>query len=767
MERESIQIKETDIKEFLRPIFSHKLGFFVIFSISVLLSVLYILTTPPIYQTDATLEVREAQQVPTKDIILSAISGGSVVNLDTEMDLLKSRYMVGKALDNINYKISYYKFDGFKNVELYKNSPFRVEILVEKDRSLYGKLVKLDNINGDSFEISYGGTVLASFGINENYEYKKVHRFGEVIDLGSVVVKIEKNGNGNIENGKYFFKINSKESLIGDAIRRLQVYKTSKDSYLVKVVYQDTVPERAKEFVDSLTREYIRHTVRNKTSAAEQKLKFINQQLAIINQNLRDSEVKLENFKRENRLMDLSTEITTTINKLSQFDTKLAELEIKEKLINELYSTVVENNLIDGVSPEAYGINDPVLVSLLDRLNKAIEEKRALLSEYTELHPDVQKVNQKIESIKGSIKAAIVSLKNEIKNQRDAVKSIIERYDSLLRQLPQSEREFVNLKRRYIVNEKIYSYLLEKKVEASIAKAATVSNNRIIDEAFLPSAPVKPKKPIILAIGVLLGLMLGSFYGYVREFLDDTVKTKADIERLTSIPVLGLVPKVRRRKLKGQLLSFKEPDSPFAEAMRAIRGNIQFMSFEKPNKTIMVTSTVGNEGKTTITTNLGAVLSFADKRVIIVDLDMRKPKIHEFFGIVNSEGITDVFLKRKELKEVIKKTPIKDLYIIPVGKLPPNPGDLLISSKLKDIIKQLEEEFDYVVLDSPPIGVVSDTIFLMREVDVSLIVLRSGYSKRLFVRNLDKMTKDYNIKNVGIILNEVKSKDLYYGYGYG
>jgi len=426
MERESIQIKETDIKEFLRPIFSHKLGFIVISTFSVLISVLYILITPPIYQTDATLEVREAQQVPTKDIILSAISGGSVVNLDTEMDLLKSRYMVGKALE--------------------------VKILVEK----------------------------------------KAHKFGEVIDLGSVVVKIEKDGNSNIENGKYYFKINSKESLIGDAIGRLQVYKTSKDSYLVKVVYQDTVPERAKEFVDSLTREYIKHTVRNKTSAAEQKLKFINQQLAIINQNLRDSEVKLENFKRENRLMDLSTEITTTINKLSQFDTKLAELEIKEKLINELYSTVVENNLIDGVSPDAYGINDPVLVSLLDRLNKAIEEKRALLSEYTELHPDVQKIDQKIDSIKNSIKAAIVSLKNEIKNQKDAVKSIIERYDSLLRQLPQSEREFVNLKRRYIVNEKIYSYLLEKKVEASIAKAATVSNNRIIDEAFLPSVPVKP-----------------------------------------------------------------------------------------------------------------------------------------------------------------------------------------------------------------------------------------------------------------------------------
>ena len=764
MEEKNIQVQETSVKEFLRPIFQHKIGFLVIFSISVLLAVLYILMTPPVYQTDATVEVKEVQQTSAKDLVLSALIGGSAINLDTEIDLMKSRYMIGKALSHIDYKVSYFKFDGFKNIELYKNSPFKVKVILVRNKELFGRPIQIEPLRDGSFELTYGGTALASLGLGGGFEYQKVHKFGENIDLGSVILKVEKNG--DLENTKYFFTLNDKGSLLGKFASNLQVYKTSKDSYLIKIVYQDTVPQRAKEFVNALAKEYINQTIRNKTLAAEQQLKFIDQQLQIINRNLKESEVKLENFKKENRLIDLSTQMNITIQKLSQYDNKLAELEIKERLVDELYNTIVKNG-IDNISPNAFGVNDPVLISLIDRLNKAIEEKKSLLAEYTELHPDVQKINEKIESIKASIKANIESLKNEIQNQKQAVKSIIARYDSLLRGLPESEREFINLKRRYIVNEKIYSYLLEKKVEASIAKAATVANNRIIDEAYLPGAPVKPKKPIILALGILLGLMLGSFYGYVREFLDDTVKSKEDIERLSALPVIGILPKVSKRKLKKQVLSVKEPNSPFAEALRKIRANLQFLSPEnKKGKKLLITSTIGDEGKTTTAVNLAPILSFAENKVILLDLDFRRPKVHDYFGFVNSAGMTDLIIGSKKLNEVIRNTQVKNLDIIPAGKIPPNPGDLLVSSRLKEIMKKLEENYDFIVIDTPPIGIVSDTLLLMKEVDVSLIVLKSGYSKRVFIRNIDKLIKDYNIKHTGYVLNYVKPKEIYYGYSY-
>ena len=765
MDKEKVEIKETNIREFLRPILLHKIGFFVIFFLFVGLAILYITITSPVYRADALLEIKEVEQKPTSDIILSALSGGSVVNLDTEIDYLKSRYMISKALNHIDYKVSYYQHNGLKKLELYKSSPFKVKILAKKDNLIYGTPIYIKVNSPDSFELYYGGSILSNLGITDSFTYKKEHKFGENIDIGSAILRIEKKG--DIQNGIYSFTVNNKLGLIGKFSSNLQVYKTSKDSYLVKIVYHDNVPLRAKEFVNALADEYIKQTIKNKTLAAEQKLNFINEQLQIINENLKNSEVQLENFKKQNRLVDFSTEVNTIITKLSQFDTKLAELEVKERLINELYNTVIENG-VEQISPTAFGIQDTVLISLIDRLNQAIEKKKELLSEYTELHPDVQKTNEKIDSIRASIKSSIVSLKNEVKNQKEAIKSIIARYDNILRNLPSTEREFINLKRRYLVNEKIYSYLLEKKVEASIAKAAVVANNKVVDYAVLPSSPVKPKKPIILAIGILVGLMLGSFYGYVREFLDDSVKTKEDIERLSTIPVIGIIPKISKRKLKKNILSFREQNSVFAEAIRKIRANLQFLSPEdKKGKKILITSTVGDEGKTTLAVNLAPILSFADKKVVLLDLDMRKPKVNEYFNINTSEGITDVLIGRRPLSQVIKKTAIKNLDVIPVGKIPPNPGDMLVSKKLQEILKELEEKYDFIVIDSPPIGLVADTILLMKDMDVSLIVVRAGYSKRIFIKNTDKLVKDYNIKNVGYVLNYVKPSEIYYGYGYG
>ncbi|NPA52743.1 MAG: polysaccharide biosynthesis tyrosine autokinase [Aquificae bacterium] len=764
MEQKYTSYKETSIKDFLRPILNHKIGFLTILAVSTAIALFYIFTSSYIYRTDATIEIKETKQTPTRDLLLSVLSGGSIVNLDTEMDLLKSRYMVGRALNHIPYKVSYYKKEGLKYIELYKNSPFKVRVLAVKKNSIFGKRIKLIVKDDRTFVLLYGENFLSKLGITDNFEYKNLHKFGENIDLGDVIIKIEKKG--KIEKGEYSFQINDKLSFISRILPNLHVFKTSKDSYLVKVAYQDTVPLRAQEFVNALTTEYIKQTIKNKTSSAEQQLKFINKQLEIINKNLKDAEVKLENFKKEKRLMDLETEINTTIQKLSQFDTKLAELEIKERLINELYNTVIENG-IENISPQAYGINDPVLISLVDRLNKALERKKELLAEYTEMHPDVQKINEKIKSIRSSIKSAIFSLRAEIQNQKQAVINIIKRYDELLRKLPENEREFVNLKRRYIVNEKIYSYLLEKKVETSMAKAAVVANNRIIDKAILPRTPIKPKKPIILAIGLLVGLMLGTFYGYVREFLNDTVKTKEDIEKLSTLPIVGLVPKVSRRKLKKKILSIKEPNSIFTEAIRKIRANLQvlFPKGEKGEK-IVITSNIDNEGKTTLAVNLAPILSSPDKKVILLDLDIRKPKVHEYFKLQKPEGILDVLIGRKSIDQVIKKTHIKNLDIIPVGKVNSNSSDFFISQKLKEVLNTLEERYDYIVIDAPPIDLVADTILLMKDSDVSLVVLKAGYSKKAFIQNIDKLANEYKIKNIAYVLNYIKPKDIYYGYKY-
>jgi hypothetical protein len=318
MEREKIYVKETNFRDLLRPIMAHKIGFFVILSITVLGSIWYLLTATPIYQTDATIRIKETPQAQTKDIIISALSGSGSINLDTEIDILRSRYMISKALENINYKVNYFKRTLFKDVEIYKNPPFTVNIIEKNDKTLDGTFINFRPVDEQSFEISYGGSLIAGLGLIDDFKYKKIHKYGEPVNLGSVVISIQKNG--NLENDTYRFKLNDKASVINAIQSKLQIYKTSKESHLIKIVYQDNVPQRAKEFVDALTKKYIQQTIEEKTLSATQQLKFINQQLDIINRNLRESEVKLENFKKENRLMDIGTETNVIIQKLSVVD---------------------------------------------------------------------------------------------------------------------------------------------------------------------------------------------------------------------------------------------------------------------------------------------------------------------------------------------------------------------------------------------------------------------------------------------------------------
>ena len=761
------QYKETDIKEFFRPITYHKLGVILIFLVSVGLALLYINITTPLYQTDSKIEITEASQsAATKDIVLSALTGGNIVNIDTEIDIIKSRSLVGKAIEKLGYQVSYFQKDGLKNKELYKNSPFIVKVYAVRNPEIYSKIFQIVPIGDNKFKLIAKEGLLSKIGLKDDFRYSQVHKFGELIDLGLGIIKVEPTI--DVPKNVYFFKLNTKEGVVNSVLSRLDVIKASKDSYILKIIYRDNVPQRAYEFVNTLIDQYMKQNIELKTLEASKKLQFIDSQLKEINKNLKDAEVKLTNFKKSNKIMDISSEAQTTIQKLSEFDKKLAELRIKQRLIDNLYNYIIKSNNLETISIASFGISDPVLSSLIERLNKAIEEKTALLVEFTELHPDVQKQTQKIESLKSQIKLAIENMKNEIKNQISATQSIINRYENFLSKLPESEREFINLKRKFLINEKVYSFLLEKRVEASITKAATISKNRIVDRAIMPTSPIKPKKAIILAIGVVFGMMLGVFYGYAREFLDDTVKSKEDIERLTTLPILGLIPAISKRKLEKKIYVLKEPNSPFAEALRQVRTNIQFMVKGKEgNKSILISSTVGNEGKSTITANLSAILHSTAKNVIVIDLDLRKPKLHDYFGLPNSKGITDLLLGKLSVEETIKRTSIENLDIITVGTIPPNPGDLLLSDRFKEILNSLKEKYEYVIIDSPPIGSVSDTVFLMNEVDLSLIVFRSGYSKRIFAQILDKKVNEYGIKNVGIVLNGVDMKEFKYSYGYG
>jgi capsular exopolysaccharide synthesis family protein len=316
-----------------------------------------------------------------------------------------------------------------------------------------------------------------------------------------------------------------------------------------------------------------------------------------------------------------------------------------------------------------------------------------------------------------------------------------------------------------VVNEKIYSYLLEKRSETAIIKASTVSKNRMIDKALLPAAPILPNRKMIILSGLALGLLLGLALAFLRAFLDDRIKDEEEIPKLTHVPILGNIPHIKEHNQKVFVSS--SPKSAIAESFRNLRTNLQFMTRGNHGHVIAVTSTVAGEGKTTVCINLGAIMSMAEKRTIILNLDMRKPTLHQQFGLKNEKGMSTLLSGHTKLVDVIQHTEYPNLDVISSGPVPPNPSELIQSELMEKLLEKLREVYDVVILDTPPVGLVTDARTLMHFADTSIYVVRAGYSKKVFLKNVEKISTFRDISGLGILLNDAKMHKNNYSYGYG
>jgi len=330
--------------------------------------------------------------------------------------------------------------------------------------------------------------------------------------------------------------------------------------------------------------------------------------------------------------------------------------------------------------------------------------------------------------------------------------------------LPSIQKEYLSLKRSFALNEKFYSYLLEKKTETEMKKAVTVSQNRIIDLSLLPRTPVKPKRKLIIAVGIILGLIFGLVLSFILEFLDEKIHTIQDLEKLTYLPILGDIPHYKNaNKLRQIVVSI--PKSAISESFRSIRTNLQFM-LQSEHKIISVTSTVAGEGKTFVSSNLAYMLSLIDEKVVIINFDLRKPTLHNVFEIKNKVGLSNYLSNRADIDDIIVKNVYENLEldIIPSGPIPPNPSELIASQLTQKLFSELSKRYDYIILDTPPIEVVTDGRLLFKYSDLTIYVLRANYSKKDFVKIPHKLKSDNAVNRIGLVLNDVKDKRNSYGY---
>ena len=526
---------EIDIKEVFMTVYRYRYMIFLLVFIFGLVSSYYAYFKPNIYQASATVEVGLDQRgYGSQDMLAMAMDSGTM-NADTEMEIIRSRFLTEKALKDVDFAHRYYTTRNYKEIELYKDSPFEVGMLKGYDISF--KLMPID-------DKSYRLVVEKAEDDDGNiWSYDEILSYDKEIVTEHFHLNIIKTKEPS--DTKYRFVIIDPNMVSSFVQGGVSVSQKSKYSTILEISYSDNVALRAQEFANALAQAYIQQNIEKKTEEATRKLIFIDNQLKMITENLKGSAIKLEEFKKSSNTVNLSSKAESIIRQMSEHETKLAEISIQEEMLGTLYEQVKLGKNLESLSVAGLDIGQSSLSDMTKQLQDAIVKKKVLREDYTEMYPGVRKLSKTITQLKQLIVSTIKSLNKSIVERKALLEKSIAQLQKQLNTLPADERMFGQLQRKFAVNEKIYSYLLEKRSETDIIKASTVSKNRIIDKALYPEMAIKPKRKLIVLVGLILGLILGIAVAFLREFLDDRIKGEEDVTKVTDVPVLGLIPNIK------------------------------------------------------------------------------------------------------------------------------------------------------------------------------------------------------------------------------
>ncbi len=763
----SMDEEKTNFKEIFETLKRYYKSLLAIVLLTTLIAFIYAYFATNIFQSDTLVTISEDKKTMNSDFMAMAMGKNS--GLKHEMAVFRSRLLASKALEDLNLGTRYFKTTKhLKHVELYRDSPFVVTFEYLSWQAMEVPIRLIPSKKGH-FRLIIEPTLkekvvntVRSFiaplpADEESIVYDKLHSFGEKIETPWFTITVQQVY--ELENGEYFFTMLPNKFMTGFIGKNLSVSPYEKDAPIIVLSFQDNIPLRAKEILDALTDAYIRENMEIKSKSANKKLHFIDMQLEAIDKTLKDSANNLERYKATNIIVDLSSKAQLTGEKLSELETQLYGINMDIDISESILNYIETHRDIKGISigsTQQINLNDPIQAIILE-IQKVVAQRSDISSEFKPAHPNVIKINRQLASLRNSLKVAIEGSLRTLQKRKQSLSNIIKENKVMMQELPAQEQKLVRLTRNFMVNEKIYSFLLEKRAETAIVESSTVSKTRIIEFAAIALLPVKPKRALIMVVGFLLGLIFGIAQAMLRANLDNTVKRIEDIEKLTTIPIYGSIPFLRSKKNL----------QPYYEALRVIRTNLEFSRNRGESKLITITSSFAAEGKSTTITELGKIIAKGNKKVIILDMDMRRPTVHEKFDFSNNVGMSTLLSGKNTLGEVIQTTEDINLNTITSGPIPPNPSELIMSDILKETIKDLMSVYDYVLLDSPPIGLVADAMMVMHMSDLNLIILKANFSKKEFINNINRFVDDNDL-SAGIILNGIAfDKTSAFGYGYG
>ncbi len=680
-------------------------------------------------------------------------------NLAREIEIIKSKLFLTKVAETLNYQVSYYKYGDILYEERYGSSPFKVNV-VAASSAFFDRSIDLEILNKSSFMLQYdlgGGITSQSYTFNDTITTKD---FKMVVQLASDYTPV-------IE-GKYFFTINSKGSILNYINDNLIVEPLDFKANTITISFKDYNRQKAQDIVYAIDTLYIYYTQLEKNKANNQKINFLNEQLSQTELKLTELENYFENFTIDNKTTDLGANLSNTIGMLAQLDSQRYLIQQKIKAYNDAYDQIIKDDLLDFNPASTLFPSD--INQEFDRLLTLFEDKEILLSSYNENTFVYQKKNQEITFLKDRLIKFIESTRAQLYENLDNIKSKKTRLEAEFIALPSKRTEFSKTERYYGLYEEFYLSLMKNKAEFELAQAGTVTEFKILSPASSSSLPISPNKPIYYGIGLVAAIFLSLIFIGASYILHNKITSLQELERLSSAFVLGTIPFFPiDKKNDTRLVVNNQLKSEISEAFRSIRTNLEFLNGHGKKPILAITSTISGEGKTFIAANLGGIISLLNNRVIMVDLDMRKPRFHEVFQSTDpTKGLSTILINKHEVDECIHKTDLEFLDYIPAGPIPPNPSELILGGQFEKLMAYLEKKYDVIIIDTPPVGLVTDGIHALKIATIPIYVVRADFSKKFFIKNINRLVKVHKLNNLALILNSLKrsANSANYGKGY-
>ena len=729
---------------------------------------LYLRYTPPVYNISASVIIKDNDKNSKASSGMGDLEDlgfySSINNFDNEVEILQSRTLIKKVVEELDLYISYATKSSFHDIELYKSSPVKVWITPEEAQKLPAP-ARLH------LTLQPGNKLNVKLRIGEEEYNKQFDKLPALLTTPSGTFSFTPKDSTTVQSTQEIMATVSSPRSVANTYRgALSIEPTSKSTTIAQISVKSTHTQRGMDFINKLVEIYNRDANDDKNEVATKTAEFIDERINIINGELGTTEQELETFKRDAGLTDLKSDAQLALSENSEYEKKRAENSTQLRLVQFLASYANNPDHAYEVLPVNVGLTDTGLTELINRYNEMLLERKRLLRSSQENNPVVVNLDASIRAMRSNVLTTINSVQRGLAITQADLERQAGKYAGRITNAPGQERQLVSISRQQEIKAGLYLMLLQKREENAITLASTANNARMVDEALADAIPVSPKGKMIYLVALILGIALPVVVIYIIELLKYKIEGRADVEKITSLPIVGDVPLSEDKGKEESIVVHENQNDLMAETFRNVRTNVLYM-MRSDEKVILVTSTTTGEGKTFIASNLAVSLALLGKKIVIVGLDIRKPGLNKAFQLSRKEQGISQFLANPEHTDLMSLVQVSNinpnLSILPGGPIPPNPTELVARESLPQAIDILKKHFDYIILDTAPIGMVTDTQLISRVANASIYVCRADYTHKADYTLINELGEQKKLPNLCTIINGLDMKKKKYGYYYG